>query len=411
MRARSQATAERDRRASASTSTSLRAGRRRRRRSACADGERVAVRALRHRLRRRDPAPCARSPASTLDDLDFDEPWLVVDVLVNERGLAQAAGAQRAVLRARAAVHLVIGPSNHRRWEISLKDGERSGATPRPPPERGSCSRAGSRPTTASCGARRAIASTRWSPTAGAPAASSSPATPRTSSRRSSARACARAIRDVANLAWKLDAVLQGPAPATEAARQLRRRAQGARARADDAPQGDRRRDRRTRSGARPRTRRAPARRGRRRGQGHAAPGRAAAPGGRRAGGIGHAGARHAVSAAVAARRARRAAHGRRRRLRLAPVLDLAPGAAAGRHRRCRISAPPTSPRWPRPMACWRPGSIATAARPRWCGPTTTSSARRATRQRCRRCWPRPPQHFTDDQRTSKETFPCNDDI
>ena len=40
-----------------------------------------------------------------LDDLGFDEPWLVVDVLANERGLAQAADAQRAVLRARAAVH------------------------------------------------------------------------------------------------------------------------------------------------------------------------------------------------------------------------------------------------------------------------------------------------------------------
>ena len=38
-----------------------------------------------------------------LEDLGFDEPWLVVDVLVNERGLAKLPTDQRAVLRAGSA--------------------------------------------------------------------------------------------------------------------------------------------------------------------------------------------------------------------------------------------------------------------------------------------------------------------
>jgi len=37
-----------------------------------------------------------------LDDLGFDEPWLVVDVLMNARGLAKTADGQPADLRARA---------------------------------------------------------------------------------------------------------------------------------------------------------------------------------------------------------------------------------------------------------------------------------------------------------------------
>ena len=56
----------------------------------------------------------------------------------------------------------------------------------------------------------------------GRPVGSSSPATPRTRCRRSPGRACAPGIRDAANLAWKLDLVLDGRA-APDAARDLRR--------------------------------------------------------------------------------------------------------------------------------------------------------------------------------------------
>ena len=67
-----------------------------------------------------------------LEDLDFDEPWLVVDVLVNERGLAKLPKVSVQYCEPERPCTLVIGPKNHRRWEISLKPGEdpREAATP-----------------------------------------------------------------------------------------------------------------------------------------------------------------------------------------------------------------------------------------------------------------------------------------
>ncbi|MDB5964224.1 MAG: bifunctional 3-(3-hydroxy-phenyl)propionate/3-hydroxycinnamic acid hydroxylase [Polaromonas sp.] len=60
----------------------------------------------------------------TLDDLDFDEPWLVVDVLVNAQGLARLPRTSVQYCEPDRPCTLVIGPGNHRRWEISLKEGE-----------------------------------------------------------------------------------------------------------------------------------------------------------------------------------------------------------------------------------------------------------------------------------------------
>jgi 3-(3-hydroxy-phenyl)propionate hydroxylase len=58
------------------------------------------------------------------EDLDFDEPWLVVDLLVNERGLAKLPKVSIQYCEpARPATYLV-GPGNHRRWEIMLLPGE-----------------------------------------------------------------------------------------------------------------------------------------------------------------------------------------------------------------------------------------------------------------------------------------------
>ncbi|MCD6076334.1 MAG: bifunctional 3-(3-hydroxy-phenyl)propionate/3-hydroxycinnamic acid hydroxylase [Ramlibacter sp.] len=59
-----------------------------------------------------------------LEDLDFDEPWLVVDVLVNERGLAKLPQVSVQYCEPERPCTLVIGPKNHRRWEISLRPGE-----------------------------------------------------------------------------------------------------------------------------------------------------------------------------------------------------------------------------------------------------------------------------------------------
>ncbi|MGV3572703.1 MAG: bifunctional 3-(3-hydroxy-phenyl)propionate/3-hydroxycinnamic acid hydroxylase [Ramlibacter sp.] len=62
--------------------------------------------------------------AMPLEDLDFDEPWLVVDVLVNERGLAKLPKVSVQFCEPERPCTLVIGPGNHRRWEISLQPGE-----------------------------------------------------------------------------------------------------------------------------------------------------------------------------------------------------------------------------------------------------------------------------------------------
>ncbi|MBL8332508.1 MAG: bifunctional 3-(3-hydroxy-phenyl)propionate/3-hydroxycinnamic acid hydroxylase [Rubrivivax sp.] len=59
-----------------------------------------------------------------LEDLDFDEPWLVVDVQVNERGLARLPATSVQYCEPDRPCTMVIGPGNHRRWEISLKPGE-----------------------------------------------------------------------------------------------------------------------------------------------------------------------------------------------------------------------------------------------------------------------------------------------
>ncbi|HSW20789.1 MAG TPA: bifunctional 3-(3-hydroxy-phenyl)propionate/3-hydroxycinnamic acid hydroxylase [Ramlibacter sp.] len=59
-----------------------------------------------------------------LDDLDFDEPWLVVDVLVNERGADKLPKVSVQYCDPERPCTLVIGPKNHRRWEFSLKPDE-----------------------------------------------------------------------------------------------------------------------------------------------------------------------------------------------------------------------------------------------------------------------------------------------
>jgi 3-(3-hydroxy-phenyl)propionate hydroxylase len=60
----------------------------------------------------------------TLDDLEFDEPWLVVDVQVNERGQAKLPKTSVQYCEPARPCTYVIGPGNHRRWEISLLPGE-----------------------------------------------------------------------------------------------------------------------------------------------------------------------------------------------------------------------------------------------------------------------------------------------
>ena len=60
----------------------------------------------------------------TLQDLGFDEPWLVVDVRVNQRGLAKLPKESVQYCEPQRPASYLIGPGNHRRWEISINAGE-----------------------------------------------------------------------------------------------------------------------------------------------------------------------------------------------------------------------------------------------------------------------------------------------
>ena len=69
-------------------------------------------------------SPVRRAVGIELRDLGFDQPWLVVDVLVNKRGLARLPRTSIQYCEPRRPCTYLIGPKNHRRWEISINDGE-----------------------------------------------------------------------------------------------------------------------------------------------------------------------------------------------------------------------------------------------------------------------------------------------
>ncbi len=59
-----------------------------------------------------------------LNDLGFDEPWLVVDVMVHESGLAKLPQTSAQYCNPKRPATFIVGPGNHRRWEIMLSEGE-----------------------------------------------------------------------------------------------------------------------------------------------------------------------------------------------------------------------------------------------------------------------------------------------
>ncbi len=58
------------------------------------------------------------------DDLGFDEPWLVVDVRVNDERIASLPQVSIQYCEPARPTTYLIGPGNHRRWEIMLLPGE-----------------------------------------------------------------------------------------------------------------------------------------------------------------------------------------------------------------------------------------------------------------------------------------------
>lgn len=59
-----------------------------------------------------------------LEDLVFDEPWLVIDVLVKESGLGKLPQTSAQFCDPSRPTSFIMGPKNHRRWEIMLLPGE-----------------------------------------------------------------------------------------------------------------------------------------------------------------------------------------------------------------------------------------------------------------------------------------------
>lgn len=59
-----------------------------------------------------------------LEDLVFDEPWLVVDVQVHDAALAKLPQTSAQFCNPARPTSFIIGPQNHRRWEIMLLPGE-----------------------------------------------------------------------------------------------------------------------------------------------------------------------------------------------------------------------------------------------------------------------------------------------
>ncbi|MBR0825330.1 bifunctional 3-(3-hydroxy-phenyl)propionate/3-hydroxycinnamic acid hydroxylase [Bradyrhizobium manausense] len=67
-----------------------------------------------------------------LEDLTFDEPWLVVDVRVNQDALVKLPQCSAQFCNPARPVSFLIGPKNHRRWEIMLLPGEDARQMERP---------------------------------------------------------------------------------------------------------------------------------------------------------------------------------------------------------------------------------------------------------------------------------------
>lgn len=147
-----------------------------------------------------------------LEDLIFDEPWLVIDVQANESGLAKLPEASAQFCDPSRPASFIIGPKNHRRWEIMLLPGENPHEMEKPEnvwkllsrwitPEDGSLWRAAAY-------RFHALVADRWRDrrilVAGDAAHQQPPFI---------GQGMCQGLRDVTNLVWKLDRVLKKQSP------------------------------------------------------------------------------------------------------------------------------------------------------------------------------------------------------
>jgi 3-(3-hydroxy-phenyl)propionate hydroxylase len=149
-----------------------------------------------------------------LADLVFDEPWLVVDVLVNESAAGKLPQTAAQYCDPRRPTTFIVGPGHHRRWEIMLLPGEDPQEAQRPEqvwkllarwltPEDATLWRAASY-------RFHALVAERWRDgrvfIAGDAAHQQPPFI---------GQGMCQGVRDVANLIWKLARVLDGRSDAT----------------------------------------------------------------------------------------------------------------------------------------------------------------------------------------------------
>ena len=146
-----------------------------------------------------------------LEDLGFDEPWMVVDVRVNEASLSKLPQTAAQYCDPARPTTFIVGPGNHRRWEIMLLPGENPLEvesetnvwrllSPWLTPQDGELWRA-------SCYRFHALVAEQWRKgrvfLAGDAAHQQPPFI---------GQGMCQGIRDVSNLAWKLETVLAGQA-------------------------------------------------------------------------------------------------------------------------------------------------------------------------------------------------------
>lgn len=158
-------------------------------------------------------SPVRNAVGIELQDLGFDQAWLVVDVLVNDRGLSKLPQTSVQFCEPSRPCTFLIGPNNHRRWEISINPEEdpKAMATPEGTwkllsrwitPEDGSLWRQASY-------RFHALVASEWRKgrvfVAGDAAHQQPPFL---------GQGMCQGIRDVANLSWKLGAALRGEASA-----------------------------------------------------------------------------------------------------------------------------------------------------------------------------------------------------
>jgi 3-(3-hydroxy-phenyl)propionate hydroxylase len=145
------------------------------------------------------------------EDLGFDEPWLVVDVGVNAAGAAKCPKTNAQFCEPARPTTFLIGVGEHRRWEIMLLPGE----TPQSVETDAAVWKLLSRWLTPADGTlwRRAsyrfhaLVASRWREGSAFLAGDAAHQQPPFLG-----QGMCQGIRDVANLAWKLVAVLQGRA-------------------------------------------------------------------------------------------------------------------------------------------------------------------------------------------------------